>query len=72
MCRSRACGYQSISTDTPGVAEETNPDAIERWGRVPVLCLVPNEPMISPQLPEGIRAAIDQVNWMNLTTGQRS
>ena len=53
-------------TDTPGVAEETNPDAIERWGRVPVLCLVPSEPLTSPPLPPGIRAAIDQINWMNL------
>ena len=27
--------------ETPGVAEETNPRAIEKWGKVPVLCVVP-------------------------------
>ena len=53
-------------TDTPEAAEETNPDAIERWGRVPVLCLVPDEPMDAPRISAGIRAAIDTVNWSNL------
>ena len=57
-------------TDTAGTAEETNPDAIERWGRVPILCLVPEEPAIAEQmpsqLPAGVRAAIDQFNWASI------
>jgi dethiobiotin synthetase len=51
--------------EMPGVAEETNPRAIERWGKVPVSCLVPkvNEPLI-PQLPADVIAAIDTVDWL--------
>jgi dethiobiotin synthetase len=50
-------------TDTAAAAEETNPRAIERWGKVPVLCLVPDEPVKSPHLPPGVIAAIDPVDW---------
>jgi dethiobiotin synthetase len=58
-------------TDTADAAEETNPRAIERWGsllggEVPVLCLVPDEPVISPRLPEGVIAAVDAVDWSAL------
>ncbi|MBV8782080.1 MAG: dethiobiotin synthase [Phycisphaerae bacterium] len=53
-------------TDTPGVAEETNPDAIERWGRVPVLCVIPDEPAVTPRLSPAIRSAIDQIDWAKL------
>jgi dethiobiotin synthetase len=49
--------------DTPPLAEETNPRAIEQWGKVPVLCLVPDEPGGQLALSPGIRAAIDQVYW---------
>ena len=54
--------------ETPGAAEETNPRAIERWGRVPVLCVVPEE-KLEPgalTLPDGIVAAIDTVDWEKL------
>jgi dethiobiotin synthetase len=50
-------------TDLVGVAEETNPKAIERWGKVPVLCLVPDEYVTPGALPAGVVAAIDQVDW---------
>src|SRR5213595_1627679 len=39
----------SYPTDTPGLAEETNPRAIEKWGKVPILAIVPDSP-----LPTGI------------------
>jgi dethiobiotin synthetase len=59
---------------TPGVAEETNPRAIERWGKVAVLCVVPREPVdLSPAhgapTPPGIAAAIGQVDWWELAAG---
>jgi dethiobiotin synthetase len=52
-------------TDTPSAAEETNPRIIERWGKAPLLCTVPNE-RIDITLPAGIVAAIDQVDWARL------
>jgi hypothetical protein len=51
-------------TDTPDIAEETNPRAIEKWGKVPVLCVVPDEPTIGAHIPDAIRSAIGQVDWM--------
>ena len=47
------------------VAEETNPRIIDKWGRVPVLCLAPDEPLppLPRQLPPGIVAAIGTVDW---------
>ena len=48
------------------VAEETNPRAIEKWGRVPVLCVVPEEKLGGLTLPPGIVAAIDTVDWEKL------
>jgi len=53
--------------DMAGVAEETNPRAIEKWGKVPVLCLVPEvrEP-IGSHLPDDVTAAIGQVDWQRL------
>jgi dethiobiotin synthetase len=53
-------------TDVASAAEETNPRAIERWGKTSVLCLVPEERVIPPRLPEGIVAAIDSVDWKSL------
>src|SRR5438105_433128 len=32
-------------TDTPGLAEETNPRAIEKYGKVPILAIVPDIPI---------------------------
>ncbi len=47
-------------------ATETNPDAIQRWGRVPVLCVCPDEPFTLPQLPAGVAGAVDAVDWAAL------
>lgn len=56
--------------DTPLAAEETNPRVIERWGKAPILCIVPDEalpkrPTASP-IPPGIQAAIGQVDWWRI------
>lgn len=53
-------------TDNVSIAEETNPAAIERWGKVPVLCLVPDEPPGGLVLPPGIVAALESVDWYGL------
>jgi dethiobiotin synthetase len=53
-------------TDTPDSATETNPAAIEKWGRVPVLCVVPDEPFMAPNLPPGVVSAVDRVDWKTL------
>jgi dethiobiotin synthetase len=45
------------------IAEETNPRAIERWGKVPVLCIVPDDKLGGLHLPPGIVAAIETVDW---------
>lgn len=50
-------------TDLAGIAEESNPKAIQRWGDVPVLCIVPNEPVEDAKLPAGVTAAIETVDW---------
>jgi dethiobiotin synthetase len=57
-------------TDTPPLAEETNPRVIEKWGKVPVLCICPDEllpsmPTPNP-IPPGIEAAVAQVDWMRV------
>ena len=49
-----------------GVPEETNPRAIERWGRTSVLTIVPDEPVSPGKLPPGIVAAADTVDWQAL------
>jgi dethiobiotin synthetase len=49
--------------DGASVAEETNPRAIERWGKTSVLCIAPAEPFAPPKIPPGIQAAIDTVDW---------
>jgi dethiobiotin synthetase len=58
-------------TDTPPPAEETNPRAIERWGKTKVLCLVPECPMLAqtlPAVPASVTGAVGQVDWMGLLT----
>jgi dethiobiotin synthetase len=49
--------------ESPGTAEETNPRAIEKWGKVPLLCIAPDEAFAPPDMPEGLYAAISQVDW---------
>jgi len=58
--------------ENAGIAEETNPRAIERWGKVPVLCLVPDEKVSGLDLPPGIVSAIDTVDWFQLASRGRS
>jgi dethiobiotin synthetase len=57
---------------TAPTVEETNPRVIEKWGKVPVLCLVPDEAVTAPRIGPGIRAAIDQVDWWGLAMGKRA
>lgn len=52
--------------DSVDLATETNPRAIERWGNVPVACIVPDEPVVDAKLPSGVLAAIDSVDWQKL------
>jgi len=50
--------------DVAGIAEETNPKAIEKFGKVPVLCIVPQvKEKISLNIPTDIAAAIANVDW---------
>ncbi len=55
--------------DGASIAEETNPRAIERWGKTQVLCVVPEEKFVPPRLPPGIIAAIDTVDWGRIVRG---
>lgn len=53
--------------DSPGVAEETNPRVIEKWGKVKILCILPQiQQLQMPHLPADILGAIDAVDWENL------
>ena len=46
------------------VAAETNPRAIEKWGKVPVLCIVPDVPAgVSDRLHADVVAAVRPVDW---------
>ena len=58
--------------EMPGVAEETNPRAIERWGQAPVLCIVPDvKETIGLRMPQDVAAAVATVDWAGLA-GVRS
>jgi len=55
--------------DSPSVAEETAPAYIEKFGKVPVLALVPDEvDPVHPPLSGNITAPIDMVDWLALAT----
>jgi dethiobiotin synthetase len=54
--------------DNATIAEETNPRAIEKWGRTPLLTIVPEEKFERPYLPPGIVAAVARVDWEQLAT----
>jgi dethiobiotin synthetase len=57
--------------ETPGVAEETNPAAIEKWGKVHVLCLVPEfQDEAIPKLPPEVVTSIDIVDWAGKVRGE--
>ena len=51
-------------TDTPDAAEETSPRYIEKFGKVPILAIVPDVVSFKhPPLPESIASAVDMVDW---------
>lgn len=53
--------------DGASVAEESNPRAIEKWGKVPILCILPDEPLpADAKLPKGVVAAVEAVDWDTL------
>lgn len=52
---------------TADVAAETNPRAIEKWGKAPVLCIVPDVPAgVNDRLHADIVAAVGTVDWSRL------
>lgn len=53
--------------DNASVAEETNPRVIEKVGKVPVLCIVPDEKISDARLPTGIISAVETVDWERFT-----
>lgn len=59
--------------NNPGIAEETNPRFIDKWGRAPVLCILPDEPLstVPPPVPPGITAAVETVDWESLARTSR-
>ena len=52
--------------ENASVNDEANWRAIDRWGKVPVLAIVPDEPIARPLLPPGIMSAIGAVDWPTL------
>lgn len=62
-CKVAGVVINRYPTDLTGIAEETSPREIEKWGKVPVLAIVPDEPVHSAHLPRGIVAAVDKVDW---------
>jgi dethiobiotin synthetase len=49
--------------DGAGIAEETSPRQIERFGKVPILCIVPQAVYTPPHIGQEVLAAIGQVDW---------
>jgi dethiobiotin synthetase len=56
--------------ENASIAEESNPRAIEIWGKVPVLCIVPDvkEP-VAQRIPADIAAAVGPVDWTRFAAG---
>jgi dethiobiotin synthetase len=53
--------------ENASVAEETNPRAVEKWAKTPVLCIVPQvRQPIGLHIPQDISAAVAQVDWSRL------
>jgi dethiobiotin synthetase len=56
------------TAEHPSVAEETNPRIIERWSKLPVLCIVPEvRAGIGLNLPADLTTPIDAVDWLRLS-----
>jgi dethiobiotin synthetase len=59
--------------DATPIAEETNPQAIEKWGKLKVLCIVPETKQpIGLAMPMDILSPISAVDWMRLARGNDS
>lgn len=53
--------------ETPPVAEETNPKAITHWGKVPVICIIPDCPSHNPSaatLPKDVVSSLGAIDWL--------
>lgn len=58
--------------ENASIAEETNPRAIEKWGKAPVLCIAPDSPINGlTTLPADIVAAFDPVDWAGFANSSR-
>lgn len=56
--------------ESASIAEETNPRYIEKFGKVPILAIVPDHPGLKhPPLPANITSPIDRVDWWQLAQG---
>ncbi len=56
---------------TADIAAETNPRAIEKWGKVPVLCVVPDVAAgVHERLHADVVAAVGTVDWTQLAGGK--
>jgi len=49
--------------ENPGVAEETNLRVLEKWGRVPLLSVIPDEPVPKTNIPANIAGVLAGVDW---------
>lgn len=58
-------------TQTADIAAETNPRAIEKWGKVPVLCVVPDVAAgVQERLHADVVAAVGTVDWARFAGGR--
>jgi dethiobiotin synthetase len=57
-------------TDTPGLAQETNLQSLEKWGRAPLLSIVPEaiipKNLANQPIPPAVADAIKIVDWAGL------
>lgn len=49
--------------DNSSVDQELSLRELEKWCKLPLLCVLPEDRFNGPQLPPGIAAAIDLVDW---------
>jgi dethiobiotin synthetase len=49
--------------ESASIAEETNAAAIEKYSNLPVLCIVPEDPVKRTSVPVEIAAAVEMVDW---------
>jgi dethiobiotin synthetase len=55
------------TADATPIDEETNPRAIERWGKLPIVAIVPDSrEKIDQIMPQDILSPIARVDWMQI------